>query len=102
MRTMGHHTLVNLIDNYVQLVLSVYSVVFKDSNYDWVMMMVFCRRHYDKALLIALSNFHYWHEKDHPLHQVIQQFLKTKAAEYLLKKFELIHSHPGQNTQRPR
>ena len=28
--------------------------------------------------------------------------LKTKAAEYLLKKFELIHSHPGQNTQRPR
>ena len=168
-------TLVNLIDNYVPLVLSIYSVIFKGSNYDlycksllrcWVMMMVFRRRHYDKALLIALSNFHYWHEKDHPLHQVIQQFLvaldeypvenfhsvlrartnetdmaeqiqekareidacktemlefqssfvpprkfnfsqkwidslKTKAAKYLVQKFELIHSQPGQATQQP-
>ena len=89
MRTMGHHTLVNLIDNYVQLVLSVYSVVFKDSNYDWVMMMVFRRRHYDKALLIALSNFHYWHEKDHPLHQVIQQFL-VALDEYPVENFHSV------------
>ena len=51
-----------------------------------VMMMVFRRRHYDKALLIALSNFHYWHEKDHPLHKVIQQFL-VALDEYPVKNF---------------
>ena len=28
--------------------------------------------------------------------------LKTKAAEYLVKKFELIHPQPGQATQQPR
>ena len=49
-------TLINLIDNYIPLVLSIYSVVFKCSDYGlyckslfrcWVMMMVFRRRHYD-------------------------------------------------------
>ena len=28
--------------------------------------------------------------------------LKTKAAEFLVNKFETIHSHPGQATQQPR
>ena len=169
-------TLLNLIDNYTPLVLSIYSVVFKCSNYDlyckslfrcWIMMMVFHRRHYDKALLIVLTTFKYWHENKHPLHEVIHQFLvaldeypvenfhsvlrartketdtaeqiqkkareidtckkemeefqssfvpprkfnfsrkridnlKTKAAEFLVNKFETIHSHPGQATQQPR
>ena len=27
--------------------------------------------------------------------------LKTKAAEFLVNKFEIIHSHPGQATQQP-
>ena len=169
-------TLLNLIDNYTPLVLSIYSVVFKCSKYDlyckslfrcWIMMMVFHRRHYDKALLIVLTTFKYWHENKHPLHEVIHQFLvaldeypvenfhsvlrartketdtaeqiqkkareidtckkemeefqssfvpprkfnfsrkridnlKTKAAEFLVNKFETIHSHPGQATQQPR
>jgi hypothetical protein len=91
-------TLVNLIDNYVPLVLSIYSVVFKGSNYNlyckslyrcWVLMMVFCRRHFDKALLIALSNFHYWHENNHPLSHVIQQFL-VALDEYPVENFHSV------------
>ena len=27
--------------------------------------------------------------------------LKTKAAEFLVNKFEIIHSHPGQATKQP-
>ena len=64
-------TLVNLIDNYVPLVLSIYSIVFKRNNYDqncqsllycWIMCTVFRRRLYNKALLIMLSLFHHWED----------------------------------------
>ena len=59
-------TLVNLLDSYVPLVLSIYSVVFKCNSYDlycqsllqcWIMFVVFRRRHYNKALLVILSLF---------------------------------------------
>ena len=57
-------TLVNLLDNYIPLMLSIYSIIFKCNKYDlffksllniWVMFVVFGRRHYNKALLIMLS-----------------------------------------------
>ena len=169
-------TLINLIDNYVPLVLSIYSVIFKCSNYNfyckslfrcWIMMMVFCRRHYDKALLVALSTLKYWDHNTHPMHQTVQQFLaafdeypvenfhsvlrartnetdtaeqirkkakeidnckkelhefqssfvpprkfnfskkridnlKARAAEFLVNRFEAIHSNPGMASQQPR
>ncbi len=90
--------LLNLIDNYVPLVLSIYSVVFKCSNYDfycqslfccWTMMMIFHRRHYDKALLIVLSTFKYWQENTHPVHDIIQQFL-VALDEYPVENFHSV------------
>ena len=53
-------TLINLVDNYVPLVLNIYYIVFKCNDYQlycksllciWAMFMVFHRRHYDKAIL---------------------------------------------------
>ena len=91
-------TLLNLVDNYVPLVLSIYSVVFKCSNYNlyckslfrcWIMMMTFHRRHYDKALLISLSTFKYWQENTHPMHEVIQQFL-VALDEYPVENFHSV------------
>ena len=97
-------TLVNLIDNYVPLVLSIYSAVFKCSNYNlyckslfrcWIMMMTFQCRHYDKALLIFLSIFKYWQENTHPMrgahpmHGVIQQFL-VALDEYPVENFHSV------------
>ena len=169
-------TLINFVDNYVPLVLSIYSVIFKCNNYDlyckslfhcWIMMMVFQRRHYDKALLVALSTFEYWKESTHPMHQLIKNYLvafheypvenfhsvlrarthetdnaaqiqekakeidackdemkefqssfvpprkfnfsrkrvdtlKARAAEFLVSKFEAIHSQPGRASRQPR
>ena len=69
-------TLVNLLDNYIPLVLCIYSAVFKnqmvDLYYDsmlrcWLMFLMFRRRHYDKALLIALSNMAYFKHINHPI-----------------------------------
>ncbi|CAB3988268.1 Hypothetical predicted protein [Paramuricea clavata] len=77
-------TLVNLVDNYVPLVLSIYSVVFKCNDYGlycksllhcWVMFMVFRRCHYDKALLVTLSAFMYWEENDHPMYHKLCEAL---------------------------
>ena len=69
-------TLINPVDNYVPLVLNVYSIVFKCNGYDlycksllhiWVMFMVFQRHHYDtEALLVVLSMFSYWQENNSP------------------------------------
>jgi hypothetical protein len=91
-------TLINLVDNYVPVVLSIYSIVFKCNNYNlysisllrcWVMLMVFRRRHYDKALLIVLSLFEYWQDKDHPMHQTIKQFL-VAFDEYPVENFHSV------------
>lgn len=169
-------TLINLVDNYVPLVLSIYSVIFKCNDYQlycksllrcWIMCMVFRRRHYDKALLVVLSAFMYWQETNHPMfhtlsnalvafdeypienfHSVLRartnstdnadqvsrkakeidvckhemhmfksnfvpprkldfsrksiSKLKVKAAEFLTKKFELLHNNPSQAVLIPR
>ena len=59
-------TLLNLLDNHLPLVLSIYSIIFKNGNTKqyvdamfrcWVMFFSFKRHHYDKAPLVWLSNF---------------------------------------------
>ena len=79
-------TLLNLVDNYIPLVLSLYSIIFKCNDYEnyylsllrcWVMMMVYQRRHYDKALLIALSLFDHWKTNSHPFHQAMVNALSA-------------------------
>ena len=52
-------------------------------------MMVFHHRHYDKALLIVLTTFKYWHENKHPLHEVIHQFL-VALDEYPVENFHSV------------
>ena len=62
-------TLLNLLDNYIPLILTSYNVLFKTNNFDsyynsiirvWVMMYCFRRRHYNKLLLIWLSLLNTW------------------------------------------
>ena len=57
-------TLLNLIGNYAPLSLSIYSVLYKASNYElynlamhqvWCMYFTFKRKHYDKSLLVLLT-----------------------------------------------
>ena len=69
-------TLLNLLDTDVPMSLCIYSVIFRDNMADlyfeslfrcWLMFLVFRRRHYDKAPLIALSNLEYWKSIHHPV-----------------------------------
>lgn len=91
-------TLLNLLDNYLPLVLSIYSVIFKCGNSDqyvdsvlrcWMMFFCFKRHHYDKAPLIWLSNFLYWKSIDHPLFYTITQSLNA-FDEYPVENFHSI------------
>ena len=62
-------TLINLLENYIPLVLSIYGVIFRTNNFKqyfhamfrvWILFYCFHRRHYDKAPLIWMSNVLYW------------------------------------------
>ena len=90
--------LLNLLDNYCPLVLSLYSIEFKTNHTVqyfhsilrcWLMLMVFKRRHYDKALLILLTSFIQLKECGHPLFDTL---LNSLAAfdEYPVENFHSI------------
>ena len=79
-------TLRNLIDNYLPLVLSIYSVLFKSGKTEmfakslfrcWLMLVCFTRHHYDKASLVWLSNVLYWKSIDHPLYHNMMNMLNA-------------------------
>ena len=83
-KSIEYLTLVNLLDNYAPLVLSIYSAVFKSNNYDyywqspfhcWIMFVVFRRRHYTKALLVIMSLFQHWEDNNHPRFEMLSIYL---------------------------
>ncbi len=93
-------TLVNLLDNYVPLVLSIYSIVFKCNNYIyelyckslfhcWIMCVVFRRRHYNKALLVTLSLFQHWQENSYTMFETVRQYL-VALDEYPVENFHSV------------
>ena len=76
-------TLLNILDNYLPLVLSIYSVIFKTGHTEedidamlrcWLMFFCFKRHHYDKAPLVWLSNVLFWKSNNHPLFHAITTF----------------------------
>ena len=69
-----------MLDNYLQLVLSIYSVSFKLNNFleyfeamirVWVMFTCLQRHHYNKAPLIWLAMVTYWRNNNPELYQLI-------------------------------
>ena len=91
-------TLLNLLDNYLPLILSIYSVVFKTGNTaqysdcilrSWVMFFCFKRHHYNKAPLVWLSNLLHWKSKDHPLFHTLMTQLNA-FDEYPVENFHSI------------
>ena len=55
----------------------------------WIMLMVFHRLHYDKALVVALSPSKYWHLNTHQTHQIVQDFIVT-FHEYPVENFHSV------------
>ena len=74
----------NLLDSYIPLVLSIYSITYRSNNFAeyflaikfaWIMFYCFKRRHYDKATLIWLSNILHWKNDNFDMFNCFRNFL---------------------------
>jgi len=83
-------TLLNLLDNYIPLVLSIYTITFKMNNFKeyftamsriWVMFTCLKRRHYDKAPLVWFSNISHWGANFEGMYNLFKQW-PTAFDEY--------------------
>ena len=81
-----HGILLNLLDNYIPLVLSIYSVVFRLNSFAmylssmisvWVLFYCFRRHHYNKAPLVWLSNVLFWKKSNPDLYRFLQTHITT-------------------------
>lgn len=78
-----YSTLLNLLDNYLPLVLSIYSITLKRNNFPeykqamiriWTMFLCFKRRHYNKAPLVWLSGIAHLAAHFHDLYATISKY----------------------------
>ena len=103
-KSIEYLTLLNRIDNYLPLVLSIYSVIFKTGRTDeyfnamfhcWSMFFCYRRHHYKKVPLIWLSNVLYW--KSTPLFELLVTTFNA-VDEYPVENFHsLLRSQTNQS-----
>lgn len=77
-------TLYNLLDNYIPLVLSIYSISFKLNNFSeyframiriWIMFTCLQRRHYNKAPLIWINMCSHWGKNAPQLYNLLTNYI---------------------------
>ena len=82
-KDLQYGTLLNLLDNFIPLVLSIYSVTFKSNNFSnyfnamiriWVMFVCLKRRHYNKSTIVWLSMINHWGKLFSQLHNVLKKW----------------------------
>ena len=83
-KDLQYGTLLNLLDNYIPLVLSIYPVTFKSNKFGeyfnaviriWVMFSCLKRRHYNKATLVWIANITHWMRSFPEFYNVFQNWL---------------------------
>ena len=95
--------LLNLLDNYLPLVLTIHAVSFKLNKFKeyqnaviriWTMFLCFKRRHYNKSPLVWLSQILYWQQENPKLSHAVASNVAA-IDEY---RVENTHSIIGGNT----
>ena len=75
-RLLQYAVLTTVLDSYIPLVLSIYSIIFKLGRLNeyknsmlriWTMFYCFQRHHYDKNLLVWVSNLSFWRKYNNNL-----------------------------------
>ena len=81
-KLMQYGILLNLLDNYLPLVLIIYAISFKENKFDeyfkavirvWTMFYCFHRKHYDKAPLVWISKVGHWARNYNKLYKTLQK-----------------------------
>lgn len=77
-------TLFNLLDNYIPLVLSIYSISFKLNHFSeyframiriWIMFTCFKQRHYNKVPLLWINMYAHWGKHSTNLYQLLRNYI---------------------------
>ena len=83
-KDLEYGTLLNLLDNYIPLVLSIYSISFKLNNFAeyframiriWIMFTCLNRRHYDKAPLVWINMCSHWGKYSPELYNLLRNYI---------------------------
>ena len=91
-------TLFNLLDNYIPLVLSIYSTSFKLNKFSeyframiriWIMFTCLRRRHYNKAPLIWINMCSHWGKYAPQLYNLLKNYI-TIFDEYPVENTHII------------
>lgn len=77
-------TLFNLLDNFIPLVLPIYSISFKLNKFSeyframiriWIMFTCLCRRHYNKAPLVWINMCSHWGKYAPQLYNLLKNYI---------------------------
>lgn len=83
-KDLEYGTLLNLLDNYIPLVLSIYSISFKLNNFSeyfsamiriWIMFTCLQRRHYNKAPLVWINMCSHWRKYAPQLYELLCKYI---------------------------
>ena len=89
-------TLLNLLDNYIPLVLSIYSISFKRNHFSeyfraiiriWIMFTCLRRRHYNKTPLVWINMCLHWGKYSPNLYELLRKYIT------------IFDEYPVENTQ---
>ena len=87
--------LINLLDNILPLILDFYPIIFRSESWKvykeamfriWTIFFQYNRKHYNKLPLAFLSDAFYWSSTNHPISQVLSDFLHV-FNDYYVKNF---------------
>lgn len=94
-KDLQYGTLLNLLDNYILLVLSIYPVSFKSNMFDeffngmirmWIMFTSLKRRHYNKATLVWISNILHWKKSFPDMYTLFKNWYSSDIVSQFLKR----------------
>ena len=89
-KNLQYGTFLNLLDNYLPLVLSIYAITFKQNLFEeffdamvriWIMFTSLKRRHYNKAILVWISIISHWKIQFPEMYNLLKTWI-TLSDEY--------------------
>ena len=92
-KNLQYGTLLNLLDNYLPLVLSIYAITFKQNLFEeffhamvriWITLTSLKRRHHNKAILVWISMISHWKTQFPQMYNLFKTWI-TLSDEYPVK-----------------
>ena len=86
-KSIAYGILSTLLDSYIPLAITIYSVTFKTNQFDefekamariWCMFLCFYRRHYNKSPLVWFSNLLFWKENNNELYNTLKSCINIE------------------------